>query len=1034
MIARPERPATPETTKIIGRDKEEQAIRDAIEGRESCALHFVGGAGMGKTRQLREVNKWDAAQQERRSPVQVSFEWLGLFDLYHSDFHMPGLIEEEIARKIAPGFERHGRPGPFQTYREKREQFEERRRQGVASERERIEVTQAFVSDYNKWATGRRVVIAFDTLEAIIYEQDDVFSIGEGRAGSADVKGWLLQVLPQLQNTVMLLASRPHPQLQADFERSFGQAQVCYQLFTLDRLSQEDALGYVNDILAQRPDIMERFEDPDRPAIDIYHDIWRHTQGVPILMGLVIDLVAFGNLAALDRLRRMGDPDAGKRVRKLLIEELKEIQPPIWDTLRCLAVARKGLTPELFQKLTGWGPDRCHQELDRLRGRVFTKSREGSEALFLHDALYEMFDEFQPFPLVDPGRLLPLIIDYYEEQIRDCEEVLRHRRERLRELELRKDAGIATSRDMAYSWTLKGELAQEERELQRLKVEMLFYWLWRDPREGFELYAREYNEALKAHDFDYDARLHDEVLRYLKSMLYTESEQAKKLLPRSRFDRHCGVRWVKFHLARDDVRRAADVAGRMLEADEPPLGGPKAQDDRLYQAELRLWRAEALLYLGQEQEAERWLKESLGILRRSRASRPYLVWRRSRLTGRAYNDLGYIYWRSQRYGDSVQEYRKAITQFRKADIRDELADTLNSLAYVYALLGDTSRAKALVEDARQLREQAGQTYPLALTCNTTGEIHTLANEPEEGIAWCERARRMFADMEGAEDGEGYSRGLGLAYLGLGRAHRKLGDKGKRGQYSFKAAEGEFEEAARWLEMALAIFGGDEPRVNEPLRHWEALNELGSTYTDWAYLLAWHGLHKQADEKYQRSVEYQERAAQVAEKDRTFELQLLDSYDDLAYAYAQWGQQDVAEDYLKKIYEAVPEEYQLVKGRGFQKLSNPVDGYWLVLGKYHLQRGIWARKAAERGDTPQDKDRHLDVSARHFALAMAYFQKFSPEQTYVYVTSRTVYQHFRDLKPQRLERLRREVRNVAREYRVNLSRLLDTLDDTLGLSV
>ena len=136
-------------------------------------------------------------------------------------------------------------------------------------------------------------------------------------------------------------------------------------------------------------------------------------------------------------------------------------------------------------------------------------------------------------------------------------------------------------------------------------------------------------------------------------------------------------------------------------------------------------------------------------------------------------------------------------------------------------------------------------------------------------------------------------------------------------------------------------------------------------------------------------------------------------------------------YLQKIYDAVPGEYRLVEGIGFRKLSSPVDGYWLVLGKYYLQRGIWARKEADRSQTPKEEDQLLDESARHFALAMAYFQRFSPEQTLVHVTSRTMYQHFRTLKTLQLERLRREVQNVARQYRVSLSRLLATLDDTIG---
>jgi tetratricopeptide (TPR) repeat protein len=749
---------------------------------------------------------------------------------------------------------------------------------------------------------------------------------------------------------------------------------------------------------------------------------------VPILISLMIDLAAFGNVAALPKLRGVQDPENGPRVRGLLVNELEDITPPIWETLRCLAVARKGLTPELFESLMagkGWSLDRCRGELGRLREATFSKPREGTDALFLHDALYEMFDELEPFPLLDPGRLLPLIVDYYEEQIRACEVDMSKCRAELRKLDLQERAapdipGLADQRR-----TFQERLSKREREWQRLQVEVVYYKLWYDVREGFERYARLDDEALKAHEFGFDVRLHDEILRYVNGPQCDDT--ARRRLPRDEFDRHCGLRWAKRHLARGDREgneRAARVARHILRTAESPLGGADAQADSLYQAEARLWGAEALGYLGQEQEAEKWLGEALVLLKRTRARRPYRQWRRNRLIGRAYNNLGYMGWKSGRYRENVGEYRAALPYFRKADIRDEMADTLNNLAYLYSVLGETDRAKALIEDARQLREELGQNYPLALSYNTCGEIHTAANEPEEAVAWCERARTIFSAMEDA-------RGLGLAYIGLGRAYRKIGDKGKRGEYPFEQAQRAFEQAVEWLGKALNIFGGDEPSVREPYRLWETLNEWGSTYVDWAYLLIWHDLHDQADEKYRLAVQYQERAVQVAEE-AGFVLQVLDSYDDLAQAYADWDKPEQAREYLGKVYRAVPKEYRLVEGVGFEKLPDPVeDGYWLVLGKYYLQRGIWAYNQADQAETPQEKDRFLDEATRHFALAMAYFQHFSPDLAHVNLTSRAMYRRFRTLKLEQLERLRREVRDVARRYRVNLGRLLDTLDDTLG---
>jgi tetratricopeptide (TPR) repeat protein len=337
--------------------------------------------------------------------------------------------------------------------------------------------------------------------------------------------------------------------------------------------------------------------------------------------------------------------------------------------------------------------------------------------------------------------------------------------------------------------------------------------------------------------------------------------------------------------------------------------------------------------------------------------------------------------------------------------------------------GEMTRAKPLIENARLLRERLGRNYLLALSYNTTGEIHTAADELEDALAWCERARQIFATVE-------EPRGLGLSYIALGRAHRKFGDKGKRGQYPFEQTQREFEQAETYLNKALAIFGGDDPSVEEPYRLWETLNELGSTYVDWGYLLTWYNLQEQMNEKYHLAVKYQEEAIEKAKKAK-FLLPLLDSYDDLAQAYADWGKPKQAEEYLEKIYREVPQEYRLVAGEGFPEITDPVDGYWRVLGKYHLQRGIWAYREAEQAQEPARKDSLLDETVRHFALAIAYFQKFSPAIAQVVSTQHAMYRRFTTLELERLDRLRQKVEEVAQDYNVDLGYLLDTLDDTLG---
>ena len=1039
MNTRQVRPAAPQATEIIGRTREINAVIEAIGATGTHVLHFVGSAGMGKTRQLREVSHLYQGRKFGLPSAKKNqdFEWLGLIDLYHADLHTSSLIEKQIIERIDPNFKSRRALSPFRNYLDKRDNFDKQRQQGFVTDSERAKLRSAFVHDYNTWATNHRAVIAFDTLEVIVHEEDPAFRICEGAAAHADILSWLLEILPQLQNTVFLLANRHVDSfpLEAVFEKSFRDAGVKhYELFELKPLSQEDSEKYLDDIFKQRPDVKRQFEEPGYTLADIAHEIWQYTTGVPVLMSLVLDLAAFGKIAALRRIRTES-PESLTRVKQLLVEELEKIEPPIWHTLRCLNVARKGLTVDLFHHLMkedGWNLEVCTRELDRLKEATFVKFRAETSAFFLHDALYEMFDGIKPFPLADPGSLLPRIIHFYESKIAFCEQDLKNGRLALQELnrQIRTDEAITNESTIQHDnqrSRLLNNLDGQKREWQRLQIELVYYMLWSNPLKGFEHLIKLYNEALQAREFGFDVRLHDELVRYLGSKLYEEDKSAQHLLPLERFHRHCALRWLKIHLARGDFKRLQRVANRLLKVRRPPLGGAEAESDLLYQAEIRLGAAGALNLLSKGLEAEEKLSEALVLLESTRGQRNYTRWRRGRLIGQAHNRLGYIYRISQRYSASVEEYQKAVALFRKLDIKDEQANTLNNLAYVRSVRGEVYSAKNLVEDAQGLREELGQIYPLAFSLMTTGAVYTVADDPESAVPRFEQASAIFSDMNNA-------RGLGMAYTGLGRTKRKLGAKQTREQnlyYSFEQLQQIFRESESLLQKAYNIFGGDSPLVSEPYRLWEVLNEMGSLYTDWAALLRQYRQKDIIDAKFRLSIDYQKRAVNLARHSK-LTLQLLDSYDDLAQTYADWGKLDQAQNYLDKAYESVPKEYKLAVGQGFGKILLPVDGYWLVMGKYHLQQAIWSFAKTERAKmTSIEKDRLLIDAVRNFALATAYFQRFSPQHPYMDVTMRAMYKRFKTLNIDRLEKLRREVQSVARQYRVKLDTLVKTLDDTLG---
>ncbi|MBK8988171.1 MAG: hypothetical protein IPM39_19250 [Chloroflexi bacterium] len=119
--------------------------------------------------------------------------------------------------------------------------------------------------------------------------------------------------------------------------------------------------------------------------------------------------------------------------------------------------------------------------------------------------------------------------------------------------------------------------------------------------------------------------------------------------------------------------------------------------------------------------------------------------------------------------------------------------------------------------------------------------------------------------------------------------------------------------------------------------WEAYNELGSLYGDWANFCRKNQDWVQAQTNYHSSLTFQSKAVAVAQS-HGLHWQLVDTYDDLAQLYAEWG--NTKESSLQLRY-----GLQVISQR--QEVSNELapnwpsgEAYWLVLGKAHLQQGMW----------------------------------------------------------------------------------------------
>ena len=1017
-----------QTKQIVGREEELQAIRQAILDQPTThVLVFRGPAGIGKTRILEEVGNPEGIF----ATDGVDFAWSGIIDLYHPETHSKSGIERAIIEGIAqsaPELEGH-----FKEYWKAREEFERLRQEMIAPgrlEALRAQLTDVFVGNYNQAAAQRRIVLAFDTAELIQFESDVIQHVCQAEEEVSVIKTWLMDIILQMRNTVVLLAGRNETKTQkklwADlcsvFMRRAQENKFAFrEPLDLEGFTLSESLAYFDE-LATAARANGREADAKRIEqlpVEVRQNIHECVEGRPVRLGLAIDLAVHGQ-----------DPNAlfltgiawAQIVPKVIdgLERL-EVGYPVRHILRYLAVARMGLDVPLLHHLEpDWSLENCQDRLNWMKGFSFVKTRSikrdgGEEDLFfLHDEMYDLLDEYRVYPSRRRDEFVTLyskIGDYYEQRL--------------------------------------NEPAVSEEKEQDLKVKVIHYRLQENSRRGYEEYYAKWAEfAIKAHQVGFDMRMRDESLRFhnvlVNNVLVNQRLSDLQGLTRDVIDRDCAVRWIKRYIAKAQYRRAIEVAEtilsfgpepycslvekppRAVSAIEGPLRGDAHHifgvDDPLFWAHLLTSYGEASLFYGApEAQARRILEKAITLLEAITYSEELKQWWRIRILGRAHNRLGYLYWVARRYGLSNDYNHTALHYYRQLDIRDEMAETLNNAAYVYALLGDFSRAEKWIDDALELRRALGQAYPLALTLNTRGRIHLLAGEPHQALPRCQEALGICQQLEDW-------RGQGLACNALGSMYCTLGNLNRLGVYKFDQALDFYKEAEGALRKAVHIFSVEAP---ERVRLVEAHDELGSVYRDWAILLQGVGREAEAAQQFEQALEEFERALGVAGDD--WPVDRADTHEDMADVFALQGQLNQAEEHLGKAEALVPTEYRLVEGQGFRDISEPVEGFWQLMGKIHIARGhnISAPIRGLESLTDEQESMLLDA-VEQYALAVAYFLKYSPHLRLHREAFRAVYERLKKYRLERLEKAEKRVLEVANRFKVDLSPLVAEIEEALGL--
>ncbi len=168
-----EYPGMTRTPRPINREKELRQVREALQGQGTRVLCLRGRGGIGKTYLLRAVLSWCQPEGEWYFPELLAPPPELLVDLYHTMYHtVPGLTAGLRQGLInAPEGVLRAFDAAYQEWQQKRFGLA-----GMLKELEtlRERIGEAFLEDLNGISRSHRLVLALDTVERLMYEEDVV--------------------------------------------------------------------------------------------------------------------------------------------------------------------------------------------------------------------------------------------------------------------------------------------------------------------------------------------------------------------------------------------------------------------------------------------------------------------------------------------------------------------------------------------------------------------------------------------------------------------------------------------------------------------------------------------------------------------------------------------------------------------------------------------------------------------------------------------------------------------------------------------
>jgi tetratricopeptide (TPR) repeat protein len=746
------------------RHEEEKILEQARlvqAGQGKRAVLLYGEGGVGKTQLIRAL-----VEENGRDESTV---WLDPIDVDDSEYWLLSNLETRVAANLDPDnlyFQ------PFADYLATLPSGGGARttHDAVVSHLGRIK--RVFIECYTRYvkATGRKVVMSFDTVETI-----------RGMYLLLTLTQWM-KALP---DTLFILSARPLPGPPGQHDPVRDELEDPHQGMPVETIHLGDFTEAAAAAYLQASSVASGLSDDEKAALI------RLTRGHPLWLAFAVSYLA--DVGMPEEAAVGGDPAKLAEIMtavtysgelsadgQRLHEEFKRrlVTPyrnaDFWhEAIKRLAVVRQSVSQRVFQELMSdfQLPDEVATQDEAwttLRAQPWIRTRANQRYVTLHDAVAEELAR-RIIPLHDQDQrwrrwLWRRAVSIYGDITREPEVVVGDRLDRLDEQaqqldeRLREAGGVSPAEQSAFIDEVVSVDA-DRRELDQLRAIRLHYQLLSNFADGCQAFIDAFDQAQRDNEVLFEDRLVLEIQRFLPAGVnsyafgdvigaviddfrqwVTEQGRARYL--------EVGLRVARYLIANEQTATVLDMLDRL----------PVFAASPIQRYDLNILRGNAYMRTrGRVREGlahfELALLEAQSMVSADRQT----------LIASAYNELGYYYRNAGMWQQADEVYemaRDAVLQNLSSRELDEDSEQMASIqtlwAYIKGLSGAYRDAQNLVESAITVRQRLKKPQAEGLSWSVRGEVYRY--ERRFNPAW-----DSYAAAERIFEAQRNWTGLGLLY-------------------------------------------------------------------------------------------------------------------------------------------------------------------------------------------------------------------------------------------------------------------------------